>query len=63
MTEKTTVKPAGKASPEADVREAAAGLAAAIEAARAAGYAVAWPSRPEGLAAIAISQTGRAKKG
>ena len=56
---KTPAKP--KASPEQAVRNAARDLAAAIEAARAAGYAVTWPHRPEGLAAIAVSETGRAK--
>lgn len=41
-----------------DVRKAAGQLLAAINAAQAAGYVVQWPSRPAGLAAIAISATG-----
>jgi hypothetical protein len=46
---------------EAAVRSAAEALDAAIVKARAAGLVVAWPSRPEGLSAIAISETGKAK--
>jgi hypothetical protein len=44
---------------EARVRQLAADLAAAIRDARKAGYSIEWPSGPEGLSSIAISETGR----
>lgn len=44
------------------VRKLAADLAAAIRDARKAGYSVEWPSRPEDLDRIAISETGRVAK-
>ena len=44
---------------EAVVRKLAADLAAAIRDARREGYSVEWPSRPEDLDRIAISETGR----
>jgi hypothetical protein len=45
----------------AAIRSAAQALARAIVDGRAAGFAVAWPSGPAGLEAIAVSETGRAK--
>jgi hypothetical protein len=44
---------------EARVRQLAADLAAAIRDAKKAGYSIEWPSSPEGLSSIAISETGR----
>lgn len=49
-------------SAEQKVREAAAALLLAVSEAKAAGLIVQWPSRLEGLAALAISETGRAKR-
>ncbi len=46
---------------EAAVRSAASALHDAIVKARGEGLSVAWPSRPEGLPAIAISETGKPK--
>lgn len=43
---------------EAAVRDAASKLLEAINDARAAGYAVTWPSRAEELASVQISETG-----
>ena len=43
------------------VRKAAGDLATAIKAAREAGFAVTWPSNPDGLPSIGISETGKAK--
>ncbi|MDP1867001.1 MAG: hypothetical protein Q8L13_11760 [Bradyrhizobium sp.] len=43
------------------VRSAATALQKAIADAHKAGYRVAWPSRPEDLGAIAISETGKVK--
>lgn len=43
------------------IRSAAQALADAIAEGRKAGLAVAWPSRPEDLTAIAISATGKAE--
>jgi hypothetical protein len=45
---------------EQAVRDAAAALSVAIIAAREAGYFVQWPSSPDGLAGIAISETRKA---
>jgi hypothetical protein len=47
---------------ERAIRSAAQALADAIAEGRKAGLAVAWPSRPEDLPAIAISATGRAEE-
>jgi len=47
-------------SAERKLREAAAGLLAAITEARAQGLTILWPSRAEGLAALAISETMKA---
>lgn len=44
---------------ERAIRSAAQALADAVDQGRKAGLAVAWPSRPEDLAAIAISATGK----
>lgn len=44
---------------EQKVREAAAALLLAVSEAKAAGLVVQWPSRLEGLAALAISETGK----
>ena len=44
---------------DAIIRKHAADLAAAIRDAKREGYSVDWPSRPEDLERIAISQTGR----
>jgi hypothetical protein len=44
---------------EQNVREAAAALLLAVSEAKAAGLFVQWPSRPEGLASMAISQMAR----
>lgn len=49
--------PAVAESPDAAVRRLAGGLAAAIAAARAAGYVVDAPFRADALARIAISET------
>lgn len=46
---------------ERAIRSAAQALAEAIATGRSAGLAIAWPSRPEDLPAIAISATGRIK--
>ncbi len=46
---------------ERAIRSAAQALAEAIEEGRKSGLAVAWPSRSEGLPAIAISETGAAR--
>lgn len=46
-------------SVETDVREAAVKLHEAIVAAIEAGYRVPWPSSPDGLPAIAVSETAR----
>lgn len=46
-------------SSEHAVREAATQLQAAITAAEKDGYRIGWPSSAAGLAAIAISETGR----
>lgn len=51
-----------KNDPAAAVRSAASDLKAAIEAATAAGYHVAWPTRVTGLDRIAISETGRVQR-
>lgn len=45
---------------EKAVRDAAASLHSAIADARKAGFAVVWPRTVEGLASIAISETGKA---
>lgn len=45
---------------EQEVRVAAAALLAAIRDAKAFGLLVQWPSRPDGLASLAISATARA---
>jgi hypothetical protein len=47
------------ANVEQAVRDAANALQGAITDARKAGYAVAWPGRPEDLGAIAISETAK----
>lgn len=46
-------------SAEQKVREAAAALLLAVSDAKAAGLVIQWPSKPEGLASLAISQTGK----
>jgi hypothetical protein len=46
---------------EGSIRSAAKALADAIAKGREHGLTVAWPNRPDGLAAIAISATGKAK--
>lgn len=46
---------------EKAVRDAAVALHKAISDAKSAGLAVLWPSSPEGLAGIAISETGEVK--
>lgn len=48
-------------SAETDVREAAVKLHEAVVAAIEAGYFVQWPSSPDGLPAIAVSETRRVK--
>lgn len=47
-------------SKEKAVREAADALQSAIAAAKADGFVIDWPRSPEGLSAIAISETGKA---
>lgn len=47
---------------ERPIRSAAQALADAIADGRRAGLAIAWPSRPEDLPAIAISATGKAEE-
>lgn len=54
-------KPADAAAAETAVRDAAANLKTAIDYAREHGLAVAFPTNPEGLLGIAISETGRTK--
>lgn len=49
------------AAPDSKVREAALALMIAIGEARAAGYVVQWPRRPEDLPRIAVSATGAVK--
>lgn len=49
------------ATKEKAVRDAAGALLDAINEARKAGLVVTWPSSAEGLASIAISETGKAK--
>jgi hypothetical protein len=46
-------------SVERKLRETAAALLSAVNEARAEGLSVQWPSRPEGLASLAISETAR----
>lgn len=45
---------------EKAVRDIAVALLTAIQEAREAGMVVVWPSRPEGLSAIAVSETAKA---
>ncbi|WP_062236408.1 hypothetical protein [Aureimonas sp. N4] len=51
-------KPDAEHPKAAAVRKAAGALADALAAARAVGLAITWPSRPEDLPAILISETG-----
>ncbi|KTR02553.1 hypothetical protein NS365_21445 [Aureimonas ureilytica] len=51
-------KPDAEHPKAAAVRKAADALYDALDAARAVGLAVTWPSRPEDLLAILISETG-----
>ncbi len=54
-------KKAGAEHPKvAAVRKAADALVDAVGEARAAGFAVDWPSRIDGLRSIAVSETGKA---